>query len=79
MQFVVLDRPNPIGGVAVEGPVLDAGRESFVGFHTLPVRHGMTVGELATMYRAERKLDVDLAVVEVRRLAPRRPSGTRPA
>ena len=59
---MVLDRPNPIGGVAVEGPVLDAGRESFVGFHTVPVRHGMTSGELATMYRAERRLDVDLIV-----------------
>lgn len=63
-RFVVLDRPNPIGGVAVEGPVLDAGRESFVGFHTVPVRHGMTVGEIATMYRAERRLDVDLIVVK---------------
>ncbi len=64
IRFVVLDRPNPIGGVAVEGPVLDAGRESFVGFHTIAVRHGMTVGELATMYRAERRLDVDLIVVK---------------
>jgi uncharacterized protein YbbC (DUF1343 family)/CubicO group peptidase (beta-lactamase class C family) len=65
MRYVVLDRPNPIGGVDVEGPVLDAGRESFVGFHTLPVRHGMTVGELATMYRVERKLDVDLTVARM--------------
>jgi uncharacterized protein YbbC (DUF1343 family)/CubicO group peptidase (beta-lactamase class C family) len=63
-RFLVLDRPNPIGGLAVEGPVLDAGRESFVGFHTIPVRHGMTVGELATMYRDERKLAVDLVVVK---------------
>jgi uncharacterized protein YbbC (DUF1343 family) len=63
-RFVVLDRPNPIGGVAVEGPVLDAGRESFVGFHTIAVRHGMTVGELARMYRAERRLEVDLIVVK---------------
>jgi uncharacterized protein YbbC (DUF1343 family) len=65
LRYVVLDRPNPIGGVDVAGPVADAGRESFVGFHTLPLRHGMTVGELATMYRAEKKLDVDLAVARI--------------
>ncbi len=65
LRFVVLDRPNPIGGVDVSGPVLDAGRESFVGFHRMPVRHGMTVGELATMFRAERKLDLDLQVVQI--------------
>jgi uncharacterized protein YbbC (DUF1343 family) len=65
LRYVVLDRPNPIGGVAVAGPVADRGRESFVGFHALPVRHGMTVGELARMYRAERKLDVELNVIEL--------------
>jgi uncharacterized protein YbbC (DUF1343 family) len=62
-RVVVLDRPNPIGGLAVEGPVLDAGRESFTAYHRLPVRHGMTVGELARLFRAERKLAVDLDVV----------------
>ena len=65
VRFVVLDRPNPIGGLAVEGPLLDDGRQSFVGFHTLPVRHGMTVGELARMFKAEMKLDVDLEVIKV--------------
>jgi uncharacterized protein YbbC (DUF1343 family) len=65
LKYVVLDRPNPIGGVAVEGPIADAGRESFVGCHTIPVRHGMTVGELARMYREERDVKVDLEVVEV--------------
>jgi len=65
LKFVVLDRPNPIGGLAVEGPIADAGRESFVGFHTIPVRHGMTAGELATMYRTERDLKVDLKVIEI--------------
>jgi uncharacterized protein YbbC (DUF1343 family) len=64
IQYIVLDRPNPIGGVAVEGPIADAGRESFVGCHTIPVRHGMTVGELATMYRAERDVNVDLEVIK---------------
>jgi uncharacterized protein YbbC (DUF1343 family) len=61
--MVVLDRPNPLGGVAVEGPVLDAGRESFVGWHTLPVRYGMTVGELAKLFNAERKTGAELTVI----------------
>ncbi len=65
IRFVVLDRVNPIGGQSVQGPVLDEGRESFVGFHQMPVRHGMTIGELAMMFRAELKLDVDLEVIEV--------------
>ncbi len=63
LRFVVLDRPNPVNGMDVAGPVLDAGRESFVGFHRLPVRHGMTVGELAGLFRAELKLPLDLQVV----------------
>ncbi len=65
LRVVVLDRPNPIGGVAVAGPVRDAGRGSFVAYHELPVRHGMTVGELATLFNAERNLKVDLDVVRV--------------
>jgi uncharacterized protein YbbC (DUF1343 family)/CubicO group peptidase (beta-lactamase class C family) len=67
LQFWVLDRPNPIGGSIVAGPVLDAGRESFVGFHTLPVRHGMTIGELARMFNSEKTLGVDLQVVQIER------------
>ena len=63
-RLVVLDRPNPIGGVAVAGPMLDAGKESFVGFHKLPVRHGMTIGELARLFQEELKLDVDLQVIQ---------------
>ena len=65
LRFVVLDRPNPINGVDVEGPMLDAGRESFVAFHRLPVRHGMTIGELARLFNAELRLDLDLQVVRV--------------
>jgi uncharacterized protein YbbC (DUF1343 family) len=61
--FVVLDRPNPIGGVLVEGPRLRPGFESFCGLHDLAVRHGMTVGELALLFRAERGLDLELEVV----------------
>jgi len=62
LRFVVLDRPNPLGGEA-EGPVLDAGRESFIGCHTLAVRHGLTAGEIARLYVAERALEVRLDVI----------------
>jgi uncharacterized protein YbbC (DUF1343 family)/CubicO group peptidase (beta-lactamase class C family) len=62
-RFVVLDRPNAINGVDVAGPMLDSGKESFVGYHNLPVRHGMTIGELALMFKDELKLDVDLEVI----------------
>jgi uncharacterized protein YbbC (DUF1343 family)/CubicO group peptidase (beta-lactamase class C family) len=65
LRFVVLDRPNPINGIDVAGPVLDTGSESFVGFHQLPVRHGMTAGELARMFDAELKLNLDLHVVRL--------------
>jgi len=63
LPFLVLDRPNPIGGAAVEGPRLRPGFESFCGLHDLAVRHGMTVGELARLFRAERALDLELEVV----------------
>jgi uncharacterized protein YbbC (DUF1343 family) len=65
VRFVVLDRPNPINGIDVAGPVLDDGLQSFVGFHTIPVRHGMTVGELAKLFKDELSLDLDLQVVHV--------------
>ena len=63
VAFLVLDRPNPIGGIAVEGPALRPGFESFCGLHDLAVRHGMTVGELARLFVAERKLDLELEVI----------------
>jgi uncharacterized protein YbbC (DUF1343 family) len=59
----VLDRPNPIGGVAVEGPVRDPKFESFIAYHALPVRHGLTVGELSRLFNAERKIGADLHVI----------------
>lgn len=62
-RFVVLDRPNAINGVDIAGPMLDAGKESFVGYHHLPVRHGMTIGELATMFNEELKIGVDLQII----------------
>lgn len=65
LRVVVLDRPNPIGGVAIEGPIRDPGRESFVAYHELPLRHGLTVGELATLFNADRKHKVDLDVIRV--------------
>lgn len=63
LRFVVLDRPNPINGVDIAGPTLDAGSESFVGYHTIPLRHGMTVGELAKLLNEELRLGLDLVVV----------------
>jgi len=51
VQIVVLDRPNPINGVTVEGPIIESGYESFVGMHPIPVRHGRTIGELAQQFR----------------------------
>jgi uncharacterized protein YbbC (DUF1343 family) len=56
LPVMVLDRPNPLGGDRVEGPRLLPGFESFIGAHDLPVRHGLTIGELARLYQAERSL-----------------------
>ncbi len=64
-EIVVLDRPNPINGAFVQGPVADAGRESFVGYWQTPVRHGMTMGELARMFNAERGINAKLNVVQM--------------
>jgi uncharacterized protein YbbC (DUF1343 family) len=63
VEMIVLDRPDPITGSFVQGPVADAGRESFTNYWTVPVRHGMTLGELARMFNAERKIDAKLTVV----------------
>ncbi len=65
IRFIVLDRVNPIGGVIVEGPVLE-GETNFVGWHPIPIRHGMTVGELAKKFRDERSINVDLTVIDVK-------------
>ena len=64
IKFIVLDRVNPIGGSIVEGPVLE-GPTDFIAWHPLPIRHGMTVGELAQKFRDERPIDVDLTVIPV--------------
>jgi uncharacterized protein YbbC (DUF1343 family)/CubicO group peptidase (beta-lactamase class C family) len=65
IPFFVLDRPNPITGVKVEGPMLDRDAISFVGCYPMPLRHGMTLGELATMINAEEKLGADLRVIKM--------------
>jgi len=65
IPFVVLDRPNPIGGDAVQGNVLDPQYSTFVGLHPVPMRHGMTPGELARMYVGAFGIEVDLHVVPV--------------
>ena len=62
MPFVVLDRPNPLGG-AVNGPTLNPAFASFVGPYPIPVRHGMTIGELAHLFTGEFNIEVDLHVV----------------
>ncbi len=66
LSVIVLDRPNPLGGQAVEGPLLQPGFESFVGRWPIPVRHGMTLGELARYFNATRDMGVDLTVIPVR-------------
>jgi len=63
VRFVVLDRPNPIGGVLREGPTLRPGYESFVGLHPVPLRHGLTCGELARWLKRERAIACELEVV----------------
>ena len=63
VEVVILDRPNPITGSFVQGPVSDSGRESFTNYFPEPVRHGMTLGELAKMFNAERHLGARLDVV----------------
>ena len=61
--MIVLDRPNPIGGATVYGPVADPGRQSFVSYWQTPIQHGMTMGELARMFNAERGIHAKLTIV----------------
>ncbi len=66
IPIVVLDRPNPIGGTTVQGPVLDPKFASFVGEYPIPLRYGMTIGELAQFFNHQFHIGADLAVVEMR-------------
>jgi uncharacterized protein YbbC (DUF1343 family)/CubicO group peptidase (beta-lactamase class C family) len=62
-KIVVLDRPNPINGTYVQGPISDKGRESFINYGQVPIRHGMTIGELARFYNSERGINSKLKIV----------------
>jgi uncharacterized protein YbbC (DUF1343 family) len=66
VKVIVCDRPNPIGGDAVEGPMLEKGYESFVGLYPIPMRHGMTIGELAQLFNRHFGIGADLDVVPMR-------------
>jgi uncharacterized protein YbbC (DUF1343 family) len=66
IAFYVLDRPNPIGGNIVEGPMLDADKTSFVAYFPLPVRYGLTIGELAQFFNAESQINCDLHVIAMK-------------
>jgi uncharacterized protein YbbC (DUF1343 family) len=65
IAFYVLDRPNPLTGSRVQGPIMDKDMRSFTGYFPLPIRHGMTVGELAEMFNVENKIDVKLHVIKM--------------
>ena len=66
LEYFVLDRPDPLGGEIIEGPMLDRDRTNFVGYFPMPVRMGMTLGEMARMFNAEKKIGCDLHVIEMR-------------
>jgi uncharacterized protein YbbC (DUF1343 family) len=66
IAFFVLDRPNPLGGNIVEGPMLDAGKTSFVGYFPLPIRYALTIGELAQLFNAENHIGADLHVITMK-------------
>ena len=66
IAFFVLDRPNPLNGDIIEGPMLDADKTSFVGYYPLPVRYGLTIGELAQFYNVENHINADLHVIQMR-------------
>lgn len=67
IKVFVLDRPNPIGGVQIEGPSLDASGVGFTGyFPQMPIRHGMTIGELAKLFNGEKKIGADLTVIQMK-------------
>ena len=66
IPFVVLDRPNPQGGLRVDGPVLDPDYSSFIGLYPIPLKHGMTVGELARLFNTEYQIQADLEVIKMK-------------
>ena len=65
LPVFVLDRPNPIGGIEVDGPIADADKLSFISYHTIPTRHGLTIGELAQLFNRQRKIGADVRVIKM--------------
>jgi len=65
LPVFVLDRPNPIGGVDVEGPIADSDKLAFISYHTIPARHGLTIGELAQLFNRQRNIGADLRVIKM--------------
>ena len=65
LPVFVLDRPNPIGGLDVEGPIADSDKLSFTAYHTIPTRHGLTIGELAHLFNKQRNIGADLRVIKM--------------
>lgn len=65
LKLIVLDRPNPLGGDIVEGPLVDEDQRSFIGYAHVPIRHGLTLGELAHWHRSDAGLDIDLHVIPI--------------
>ena len=65
LPVFVLDRPNPIGGLDVEGPIADADKLSFTSYHTIPTRHGLTIGELAQLFNKQRNIGADVRVIKM--------------
>jgi uncharacterized protein YbbC (DUF1343 family) len=70
LRVIILDRPNPIGAAGANGPVLEPDLESFTGYFPLPVQHGMTLGELASLFNIEKKIGADLMVVLMKAYEP---------
>jgi uncharacterized protein YbbC (DUF1343 family)/CubicO group peptidase (beta-lactamase class C family) len=65
LPIFVLDRPNPIGGFDVDGPIADSDKLSFTSYHTIPTRHGLTIGELAQLFNKQRNIGADLRVIKM--------------
>ena len=65
LPVFVLDRPNPIGGLEVEGPIADSDKLSFTSYHMIPTRHGLTIGELAQLFNKQRNIGADLRVIKM--------------
>ncbi|HKR11838.1 MAG TPA: exo-beta-N-acetylmuramidase NamZ domain-containing protein [Pyrinomonadaceae bacterium] len=65
LPVFVLDRPNPIGGIEVDGPIADNDKLSFISYHTIPTRHGLTIGELAQLFNRQRKIGADVRVIKM--------------